>query len=129
MVVFGFCQLLKNIFFAIVMVPPWCILNGGTVPPRCILNGGTVPPWCILDGGTVPPWCILNGGTVPPFNLFLFKNNYPYLILLKCNFICCFYMLVCVLLLRSCGTSFCRTFLYCACFSPIQKQTHMFKEC
>ena len=42
------------------MVPPWCILNGGTVPPRCILNGGTVPPWCIL-----------NGGTVPPFNLFL----------------------------------------------------------
>ena len=31
-----------------------------------------VPPGCILNGGTVPPGCILNGGTVPPFNLSQF---------------------------------------------------------
>ena len=53
------------------MVPPGCILFGGTVPPWCILFEETVPPGCILKGGTVPPGCILNGGTVPPFNLLL----------------------------------------------------------
>merc|ERR1711867_297004 len=57
-------QIAPNVVFSKVMVPPWCILNGGTVPPRCI-----------LDGGTVPPWCILNGGTAPPFNLFLKKTH------------------------------------------------------
>ena len=35
-VVFGFCQLLQNIVFQ---------SHGGTVPPWCILNGGTLPPY------------------------------------------------------------------------------------
>ena len=51
------------------MVPPGCVLSGGTVPPGGVLSGGTVPPGCVLSGGTVPPVCVLSGGTVPPFNL------------------------------------------------------------
>ena len=53
------------------MVPPGCVLSGGTVPPECVLSGGTVPPGCVLSSGTVPPGCVLSGGKVPPFNLSL----------------------------------------------------------
>ena len=68
-------------------MPPWYILNGGTVPPfnlflkfkyhvsiffelrfpfRKRLNGGTVPPFKMHHGGTVPPLKMHHGGTVPP---------------------------------------------------------------
>ena len=90
---FGFCQLLQNLVFSKVMVPPWCILNGGTVPPfnlfkkkmgnpsRKMNNFFTTffmsksyhinkmrmfPKRKRLNGGTVPPFKMHHGGTVPP---------------------------------------------------------------